>query len=506
MLNVVEPVSSGIGGDCFVVYWDAKTKSVSSLNGSGWAPAAASIEQLRRLGYTSMPTFSGHTVTIPGAVAAWCDLLRRHGTMPLSAVLEPAIWTAENGYPVTEFIAEKWQREAPKLLRSAGWDSGDLHNGPPQPSAHELLPGGRAPRPGDMVSIPTLACTLRRLATDGQDYIYRGDFARKASEHVHRYGGWLAPEDMAAYAPIWVEPIKARYRGVTLYHCPPNSQGLLAILGANVAQEFDLETMNAADRVHIMIECMRLAFVHGHHWICDPTMTDIPLDDLCSATYAKRLGESIGQSRISGEPRVGGRTTQGSDTVYLSVVDGAGNACSYINSLYKGTGTGLVVPGTGVSLHNRGALFSLDDQHPNALAPKRRPYHTLMPALMIREGDLYGSFGVMGGYMQPQGHLQVLVNLLDLGLSPQTALDAPRWRLRIGDSDPRGAPTSSLLVEPGWDDEILADLAGRGHTLKLVSGYDRQLFGGGQIILRNPDTGVLIAGSDPRKDGCAAGW
>lgn len=511
MLNVVEPISTGIGGDCFALYWNAKTSRVTALNGSGRAAAAASIDELRRLGYIHMPTYTGHAVSVPGTVAGWSDLLERNGRMTLADVLQPAIWTAENGYPVTELIATGWARQVDKLLRTSGWQSGDLENGPPQPSGHELLTDGQAPRPGELMRLPTLAETLRGIAAEGKDYVYRGEFARKLSEHVQRYGGWIVPADMAAHASTWDEPITADYRGVTLYECPPNGQGLAAILAVNLAAGFDLAAMSKADRLHTMIECMRLAFADARQWVCDPRMVDVPLAELISVEFASRRRQRLDPRRAAQDVPYGavatGKPLAGSDTIYLSVVDGEGNACSFINSLYVGTGTGLVVPGTGVSLQNRAALFALDPDHPNALAPNKRPYHTIIPAMTTREGELHASFGVMGGYMQPQGHFQMLVNLLDLGMAPQQALDVPRWRL-AGPESGLGAeqPGGLVWLEEGWDWAILAELSWRGHRLALLDGPRRGAFGGGQIILRDPDTGVLTAGSDPRKDGCAVGW
>ncbi|MCD6289747.1 MAG: gamma-glutamyltransferase family protein [Anaerolineae bacterium] len=506
MLNVVEPISTGIGGDCFALYYDAKTKTVTALNGSGRAPAAASIEELRRLGYMKMPTFTGHAVTIPGTVAGWADLLERHGRMTLADVLQPAIWTAEHGYPVTEIIAAGWARQVQKLLRSPDWESGDLDNGPEQPSGNELLIDGRAPRPGEIMRLPTLAETLRGIAAEGRDYIYKGEFAHKLSEHVQRYGGWITPEDMATHTSTWDDPITTEYRGVTLYECPPNGQGLAAIVALNLASGFDLAAMSPADRLHVMIECMRLAFADAQQWVCDPRVVDIPLGELISPEYADRRRQRV-DMRQAAQDVPYGNPIAGSETVYLSVVDGEGNACSFINSLYMGTGSGLVVPGTGVSLQNRGALFVLDPEHPNALAPNKRPYHTIIPAMTTKGGELHACFGVMGGYMQPQGHFQMLVNMLDLGMTPQQSLDVPRWALAgpdagLGAQEPGGL----VMIEDGWDFGIMAELARRGHRLAPVDGFGRAVFGGGQIILRDPTTGVLIAGSDPRKDGCAVGW
>ena len=511
MLNVVEPISTGIGGDCFALYYDAAMRQVTALNGSGRAPAAASIAAITALGYAKMPTFTGHTVSIPGAVAGWSDLLERHGRMTLADVLQPAIWTAENGYPVSELIALAWRSQEKKLRRDPDWQSGDIDNGPPQPSGYELLIEGRAPRPGEIMRIPTLAETLRGIAAEGKDYIYRGDFAHKLSAHVQRYGGWITPADMAAHTSTWDEPITADYQGVRLYECPPNGQGLATIIALNLVAGYDLAEMTAADRLHVLLEAMRLGFADAQQWVCDPRVHPIPLHELASRAYADRRRQRIDMQRAALNTPYG-TPMAGSDTVYLSVVDGDGNACSFINSLYMGTGSGLTPPGTGVSLQNRANLFVLDPEHPNALAPNKRPYQTIIPALTTyTEGEFAGAlhacFGVMGGYMQPQGHLQMVVNLLALGMSPQQALDMPRWAL-AGPGDGLGAHQEGglVFVEEGWEFALLAELARRGHRLAPVAGFARSTFGGGQIILRDPQTGVLTGGSDPRKDGCAVGW
>lgn len=506
MLNVVEPISTGIGGDCFALYWDAATKTVTALNGSGRAAAGASIDEVRSLGYNQMPTFTGHSVSIPGTVAGWSDLLERHGRMGLADVLQPAIYAAEEGYPVTEWIAKGWATQAAKLLRSPDWRSVDLDNGPEQPSGHELLIDGRAPRAGEIMRIPTLGATMRAIAAEGKDAIYRGEFARKISAHVQRYGGWITPQDMANHVSTWDEPIVADMAGVRLYECPPNGQGLAAIIAVNLAAGFDLAGMSTADRLHTLVECMRLGFADAQQWVCDPRVVDIPLDGLVSKAYADKRRTAIDPQRAAREVPYG-HPMAGSDTVYLSTADGDGNACSFINSLYQGTGSGLVVPGTGVSLQNRAALFVLDPEHPNALAPNKRPYQTIIPAMTTKDGELHAAFGVMGGYMQPQGHLQMVVNMAVLGMNPQQALDVPRWSLS-GPHDGMGAQEEGglLMIEEGWDFEVMAEMHRRGHRLAPVTGAGRSGFGGGQIITRDPETGVLTGGSDPRKDGAAVGW
>ncbi|HMN27870.1 MAG TPA: gamma-glutamyltransferase family protein [Caldilineaceae bacterium] len=505
MLNVVEPASTGIGGDMFALYWDARSKQVTALNGSGRAAAAASITEVKRLGYSKMPYNTGHSVSVPGAVAGWGDLLAKYGRMSLADVLQPAIWTAENGYPVSELIAHGWAGMVGKLLRSPSWQSEDLDNGPVQPSGNELLIDGRAPRAGEIMRIPTLGETLRGIAAEGKAYFYTGEFARKLSEHVQRYGGWLTPADMANHISTWDTPITADYRGYTLYECPPNGQGLAAIIAVNLAAGFDLAALSEADRAHVMIECMRQGFADAQQWVCDPRVSKIPLDGLVSRAYADRLRKRINLKQAArnvpyGDPMAG------SDTVYLCTADSEGNACSFINSLFNGMGSGLVVPGTGVALQNRAALFELDPEHPNALAPNKRPYQTIIPAMTVHEGELHAAYGVMGGFMQPQGHFQVLVNLVDFGMTPQQALDMPRFKLTA--EAPMGAeqPGGLVAMEESWSLATLAELARRGHRIAPVDGFGRLGFGGGQVIVRNPETGVLIGGSEPRKDGCAVGW
>lgn len=516
MLNVVEPMMTGIGGDCFALYWDAKTKSVTALNGSGRAGAAASADEVRALGYEQMPSNTGHTVNVPGTVQGWYDLLSRHGRMSLADVLQPAIQTATEGYPVTELVSALWQKGVSKLMRAADWHSGDLDNGPEQPSGHEFLVNGQAPKPGQIMKMPTLAKTLRGIAEDGPDYFYKGEVAQRICQHVQRYGGWLTPEDLATHQSTWDEPITAQFGDVTLYECPPNGQGLAATLAVNLAAGFDLAAMSEADRLHVLIECMRLGFADAQQWVADPTFTALPLAELTSQAYTERRRQEIRMDRAASELSFGDLMNDG-DTTYLSVVDGAGNACSFINSISASFGCGLVVPETGIILQNRGANFTLVRDHPNELAPNKRSYQTIIPAMTIYHqgefaGELHASYGVMGGAMQPQGHLQMLVNLTSLGLTPQPALDRPRWRLSslaggMGVQTMGAAQPGGLVhVEEGWEFATLAELSRRGHQLSLERGIDNVLFGGGQVILRNPKTGVLCGGSEPRMDGAAIGW
>ncbi|MBE2235984.1 MAG: gamma-glutamyltransferase family protein [Anaerolinea sp.] len=496
-LAVVEPMSTGIGGDAFALFYDAAAapqQRISALNGSGRAPAGLHLEDLRRAGLSEIGLESPHSVTVPGTVAAWADLLARHGTMPLAVVLQPAIEYARDGFPVSELIAASWQRGEARLGRL--------------PSGRELLPGGRAPRLGEVVQLPELARSLQAIADGGAAAFYQGEIGRRIAAFVQELGGCLAVGDLASHRSTWDQPIAIDYRGLRVWECPPNGQGLAALLALGIVAHDDLAAAAPAERWHLLIEAMRLAWADARRWVADPAFVDLPLAELLAAPYLAGRRSQIDPRRAnlapaSGLPNADRRPLQPApraDTVYLSVVDGQGNACSFINSLFHGFGSGLVAPGTGVALQNRGALFDLNPDHPNCLAPGKRPYHTIIPALATRGDELWACFGVMGGFMQPQGHLQVLVNLLDLAMLPQEALDAPRFCL------PDGEPGGPVAVEAGAGEALIAELRARGHDVTVMAGMERTLFGVGQVICRDVDSGVLTAGSDPRRDGCALGW
>jgi gamma-glutamyltranspeptidase / glutathione hydrolase len=510
MLTVVEPFSTGIGGDCFVLYWDAATKTVYALNGSGPAAQSAKLEDLHRSGYQHFPLFTGHAVSVPGSVGAWAALLERFGKLSLADTFSPAIKTAFEGYAVTEWIAAGWRLMEKKLLRSHAVDDlpdGKENLGPEQPSGHEFLIDGRSPKAGEWMQIPYLGDTLKSIAAQGPEFFYSGEFSEKLCQHVQQYGGWLEPADLAGYTPEWVEPIYADYNGVRLYECPPNGQGLAAIVAAKIADGFDLAGMDETQRIHTLIECVRLGFQEAFTWVADPDFHSTPYDRLFSDPYIRSRRDLIQAKRAIRHLPIETHPV-GDDTVYLSVVDGEGNACSFINSLCMPGGTGLVVPGTGVLLQNRASLFSMDPDHPNALVGGKRPFHTIIPALITQEGELFACFGVMGGLMQPQGHIQVLSNMVDLGHSPQQALDMPRFCINVLPEGGVGAddPGGQVSIEKGFDFETLAELRRMGHRVTPISGQQRLIFGGGQIIVRDPQTGILTGGSDPRKDGCALGW
>ena len=483
VLNVVEPGSTGVGGDLFALVRTSNDGKVHALNASGRSPAAASLDELRDQGMAAIPRESAYAVTVPGAVSGWAALLERFGTMALGPVLEPAIQYASNGYPVSKLTSSQWGAGAHKLL---AW-----------PSGHELLKDGRAPGPGEVVRLPELARTLKTIGDGGAAAFYRGPLAGKIAGYVQRHGGWLSEQDMAEHQPTWEEPIYTDYRGVRCWECPPNTQGLHVLMALNLAEALDIESMEfqSADAYHHMIECVRLAFADGMHHITDPNRMVVATEELLSKGYADRRRKLINPDKAMHSISTGLPASQ-SDTVYLSCVDSMGNACSLINSLYTGFGTGLVVPGTGIALQNRGASFSLVPDHPNALEPNKRPFHTLIPGMATRDGELWLSYGVMGTVQQAQGHFQVLVNMIDHGLDPQAALDAPRFSVRPGEG---------VAVEDRVPTGLARELRRRGHQV-LVRPPDPLMFGGGQIIERDSETGVLRGGSEPRQDGCAIGW
>jgi gamma-glutamyltranspeptidase/glutathione hydrolase len=505
-LNVTEPTSTGLGGDCFALYYEAASGEVTALNGSGRAPAGLTLERLRREGLgEALPPYHPYTITVSGACAGWCDLLERHGRLPRSAVLAPAIRLAEEGFPVAPLTAYFWQRSEERLRAAL--------------NGTELTIDGRAPRPGELFRNPGLVQALCTVAEGGKAAYYQGPIAEAIAAVVREAGGCLSVADLAAHTSTWEHPISVPYRGLRVWECPPNGQGLAALLALNILQGFDLAALPplSASRLHLLIEAMRLAFADTRWFVADPATNPAPLAWLLSPEYAAERRKLIDLRHATLDQRRG-TPTASSDTVYLCTVDGDGNACSFINSNYMGFGTGIVPKGWGFSLQNRGHNFSLDPDHPNALAPGKRPYHTIIPGMLTVDSDplsvnsdqpsirraairhtLYAPFGVMGGFMQPQGHVQVVAGLAEDGLDPQAVLDRPRFC--IDDGTAGGA----VSLEQGMLEQTVAGLAEMGHPVQVVRGYARALFGRGQIIRREAETGVLCGGSDPRADGCAMG-
>ncbi|MFH2103049.1 MAG: gamma-glutamyltransferase family protein [Chloroflexota bacterium] len=484
-LNVTEPTSTGIGGDMFALYYDSVTGNVSALNGSGRSPAALTLGLLNDLGMKELPPFHAHTVTVPGACAGWCDLLERFGSLDLATVLAPAIRLAEAGFPVAPTTAYFWGRAAEHQLKNA-------LNG------REMTIDGRGPNPGEIFRNPGLARTFKLIAKSGKDVFYRGEIGAAIVAVIQQAGGTLAMDDLSAHISTWETPISTAYEGMRLWECPPNGQGLTALIALNILDGFEIPPDPlSSDRLHLEIEALRLAFADTRWYVADPAVVAVPVEALLSKEYAASRARLI-DPQVATIDQKQGVPVAGSDTVYFCVVDAQGNACSFINSNYMGFGTGIVPPGWGFTLQNRGHNFNLEPDHPNALAPRKRPYHTIIPAMITREADgsLFGPFGVMGGFMQPQGHVQVFLALAQ-GMDPQAALDLPRFCIADGTAG------GVVALEEGIPPETVSALAERGHHVRLVSGWERALFGRGQVILRNPDTGVLTGGSDLRADGCA---
>ncbi len=486
-LNVTEPTSTGIGGDVFVLYYENKTRQVYGLNGSGRAPADLSLQRLKKEGFTELPPFHPYTITVPGACAAWCDLSERFGTLSLADSLSPAIELAEKGFPVAPITAYFWQRGATKQLSQTEF-------------GHELLINGKAPQAGQHFKNPGLAKTFRLISDYGKQIFYSGEIAESIVNTVSKAGGCLGLADLESHTSTWESPIRTRFENKYIYECPPNGQGLAALIALNILSELDLKNTNplSAERLHLQIEAMRFAFADGWQFIADPKTNPAPIEWLLSSGYAKERASLIDPAKAA----IGilhGTPPSTSDTVYCCVVDSQGNACSFINSNYMGFGTGIVPQGYGFTLQNRGHNFSLEINHPNALAPKKRPYHTIIPAMATYAdtGELFGPFGVMGGFMQPQGHMQVVVSMLMDGFDPQTTLDIPRFCI-----EPAIEP-HSIALEEGFSFDLAAQLTAMGHNIKPIRGMNRAIFGRGQIIINDRDNQTLIGASDPRADGCA---
>lgn len=488
-LNVTEPTSTGIGGDMFALFYDARTAQVSALNGSGRSPAGLTRERLQADGFSSaLPPYHPHTVTVPGACAGWCDLIGRHGTLSLDVILAPAISLAEGGFPVAPLTAHFWQAGANRQLKTA-------------PNGHELTIAGRGPNPGEIFRNPGLARTFRAVAEGGKGAFYQGPIAEAIVSVLRQAGGAMAASDLAEHVSTWEQPASVSFGDYYIHECPPNGQGITALLAFNLLEGFNLAGMDplSADRLHLEIEALRLAFADARWYVSDPAFSNLPLRELLSKEYAAERRKLINPNRASLDQKRGAPVLS-SGTVYFCVVDGAGNACSFINSNYMGFGTGIVPKGWGFSLQNRGHNFVFDPEHPNRLEPRKRPYHTIIPGLITRkDGSLLGPFGVMGGFMQPQGHLQVGLELLVDGLDPQSALDLPRFCIGIDQGEQGGA----VLLEEGIPWRTAAELSALGHPVRPVSGWGRAVFGRGQIILRDSASGVLAGGSDPRADGVA---
>lgn len=481
VLGVVEPFMTGIGGDCFLLVWDPRSKRLYGLNGSGRAPRAATRAAIVARGHAAMPMLGMLAVTVPGAVDAWCEALQRFGARSLGEALAPAIALAADGFPVSEIIAAQWSFAATLLQHDD--------------ARRAFTADGHAPRPGEIARLPELAASLRALADGGRDVFYRGELGRAIADAARAHGGLLDEGDLAAHTSTWVEPIETDYRGTTVCEIPPNGQGLTALLALNILECFDLPRAPADARAHLQIEAVKLAFADRNRWIADPEHADVPVRALLDKAYAQGRAALIRPD--AARKRVAAGAPAGSDTVYLTTADRDGMVVSLINSLYLPFGSGMVAGRTGIALQNRGFGFSLDPAHPNCLAPGKRPFHTIIPGMLLRDDRPLAAFGVMGGDMQAQGHVQLVSHLLDGDDNVQEAIERPRFNFLGGDR---------VALEARLATAIGADLARRGHVLAdesaaLLAGG----FGGAQAIAVDPATGAYWGGSDPRKDGCAIG-
>jgi gamma-glutamyltranspeptidase/glutathione hydrolase len=486
MLNVVEPMSTGVGGDAFAIIYEAKTGRVRGLNASGRSAYAATLEEYQKRvaaqGLREIPNNGLLAATIPGTVDGWAMAVQACGRMPLAELLAPAIRTAEEGYAVAPQTATIWMA-----------DSGFLSQHP-DTARTWLCADGHAPRPGEVFKNPYLARTLRLIAEGGRDAFYKGEIADEIVCFSEANGGLFSHADFADHTSTWVEPISINYRGYDILELPPNGQGIVALETLRILAQEDLSKMghNSPDTLHLQCEALKLAFHDRNRYITDPEFAKIPVAGLLSEEYAKSQRARISMEQAMKHPTPGVPT--GGDTVYLCAVDGEGNVVSFINSIYSSWGCGLTVGDTGIVLQSRGHSFSLDPNHVNVIAPHKRTRHTIIPAMMFYNGKPLITFGVMGADMQPQGHVQFVCNVVDFGMNLQDALDAPRWRYNgIG---------ASIALEPGMASSAWAELAKRGHDISGSDGF----FGGGQAILIHPDYGTLQGGSDPRRDGCALGY
>jgi gamma-glutamyltranspeptidase/glutathione hydrolase len=492
-LGLMEPTGSGIGGDLFAIVWDAKSKRLYGLNGSGRSPASLTLDYLREQGFERMPPYGPLPVTVPGCVDGWFELHGRFGRMDMEKILAPAIRYATEGFPVSEVIAYYWELNVPNRAEQPGFQE-------------TFMPEGRAPRKGEMFRNPALANTYREIARKGRDAFYKGDIARTIDAFMKQNGGFLSYEDLASHRSQWVEPVSTNYRGVDVWELPPNGQGIAALQMLNILEGYDFSQIEfgSAAHLHRLIEAKKLAFEDRARFYADPDFNDIPVAELISKPYAARRRGLIDLEHAAASYPAGNPALEAGETVYLTVADADGNMVSLIQSNYRGMGSGMCPTGLGFGLQDRGELFDITPGRFNTYEPGKRPFHTIIPAFITKDGQPWISFGVMGGSMQPQGHVQIVMNLIDFGMNLQEAGDAPRIR-HGGSSQPTGQRMSdggTVYLETGFPAETLRALEAMGHTLAGPDGS----FGGYQAIMRDPTTGVYAGASESRKDGHAAGY
>lgn len=495
VLGLVEPVGNGLGGDLFAIVWDARDKKLHGLNASGRSPQSLSLEKLTALAPEGIPAYGPLPVTVPGCVDGWFALHARFGKLPMAQILEPAIDYARQGFPVTELIAHYWALSVPKLAAYPGFKE-------------QFTIDGRAPRKGEIWKNPGLANTLSKLAKNGRSAFYEGEIALTIDRYMADNGGYLSYQDLVAHRSEWVDPVSTDYRGHTVWELPPNTQGIAALQMLNILEAYPLADygFGSPQHLHLLTEAKKLAFEDRAKFYADPAFGATPLKQLLDKDYAARRRALIDPAKAA-KTVAAGKLDQAGDTIYLTTADAAGNMVSLIQSNYRGMGSGMTPPGLGFILQDRGELFSYDPAHANVYAPGKRPFHTIIPAFITKDDKPWVSFGLMGGSMQPQGHVQIVLNLIDFGMNLQEAGDAPRL-FHSGNSQPTDAADANLsdggklYLESGFDAATVRALLQMGHQVGSTVGP----YGGYQAILRDPSSGVYFGASESRKDGQAAGY
>ncbi len=495
-LGLMEPTGNGIGGDLFAIVWDPKSGKLHGYNGSGRSPRSLTLDWFRQHGYQDIPPHGPLPVSVPGTVDAWFALHERFGKRTMAQNLQPAIRYAREGHPVHETIAHYWDLSVPKLSKFPGF-------------TEQFTIDGRAPRKGELWKNPGLGNTLEKIAKGGRDAFYKGDIARTIDSYFKANDGFLAYEDLAAHKGEWVAPVSTNYRGYDVWELPPNGQGIAALQMLNLLEPYDMKAygFGSVEHLHLIVEAKKLAFADRARYYADPAFQTSPVTKLISKEYAKSRGTLISLDEAAKEAQPGTpKELDEGDTIYLTTADGDGMMVSLIQSNYRGMGSGMAPPGLGFILQDRGEMFVLQEGHPNSFAPGKRPFHTIIPAFITKDGKPWLSFGLMGGAMQPQGHVQIVVNLIDFGMNLQEAGDAPRLH-HDGSTDPTGQMTvmsngGVLELESGFDYATVRGLMSKGHTVKFANGP----YGGYQAIARDPVTGVYTGASESRKDGHAAGY
>jgi gamma-glutamyltranspeptidase/glutathione hydrolase len=491
LLGLVEPTGCGMGGDLFAIVWDAKTKKLYGLNASGRSPYDLTLDYFKKNGHKKIPALGPLPVSVPGCVDGWFELHQKFGSKPMSDILAPAIHYARNGFPVSELIAYYWESNSRSLEKFPGF-------------AEIFKPGGATPKKGEIFKNPYLANTLEQIAEKGRDEFYKGEIARKIVEYVRQQGGFLSMKDFVDHHSEWVEPLSANYRGYDVWELPPNGQGTAALQMLNILENFDIKSMGfgSPEYIHLFIEAKKLAFEDRAKYYSDPDFNQLPLAELTSKEYAKKQAGMIRPDRAAKTYPAWGM--EHGNTIYLTTADKEGNMVSLIQSNFRGMGSGMTPGQLGFILQDRGELFALEEGHMNVYEPHKRPFHTIIPAFVTKDGEPLMSFGVMGGDMQPQGHVQIICNMIDFGMNLQEAGDAPRIQ-HTGSSEPTGGTMTEggqVTLETGFSWETIRELIRKGHSI----GYDYGPYGGYQAILRDNKNKVYYGASESRKDGQAAGY